>query len=611
MSSRTGMPAVIRRGMVQLDTPMLGTLIGLMALWCLPVLAGTPEYMKLNPSVGIGVEFKGKMNETGLFIASDIEPLARPRSPKLRGEITRWNDQEGVVEIFGQAIALDDKTDFTDSARGDLVSGKRAQISCRVDEETGAWIAKSISIANIKASDKIKGTITQMWVDGVAPDTLSIDGFLVILDEDTDLSMALLLKDKRQKRYFRQLSYTDANLLTKGHVLAQGKMGYRLQYRQYLQNEKQHDLSGNYDSDQTVTQVQLRGRWFGYINEDFRALADFRIRRNYLLASDLDLYNEDLEFQVRQAYVLWRNIADSGLAATIGRQKIKESREWLWDEYLEAVRFFAYGSDRFGLQAIYIDSANSLKKKFETWTDAHLALEYYPNEDNTLGIYWLRRWDSDDVRNREPVWWGARYRGRPLKSLRTWGDLALMRGTDKGRDLDAWAMDFGTTWFMPKFSLRPSLTISYAFGSGDEPGTTDVDGEFRQTGYQDNSTRFGGIKSVLYYGALLDPELSNLAIATLGGGVRPGENWSIEVFYHNYRQDWAEGDLRGSLVDPPARPNGVSSDIGWEIDAVLAARNIWGRVKVSWTLGVFHPGQAFAPRQETAILNKLNLIVEI
>ena len=611
MSTRTKMSAMINRRMDPIVPLGLGAIVGLIVFWCLPVLAGTPKYMKLNPTVGQGVEIKGRMNESNHFIASDIEPLAEPRRPSLRGLITLWNEKTGELDLFGRTIRLNDATTFNDGSRDDLTSGKRIKIRCEVDEKTGAWTARSLSMENLKDSNKIKGTITRMWVDGVSPDTLSISGILVILDEETDLLAALLHQDKRQRQMFGRLSLPDANYLPKGHALSDGKMGYRLQYRQNLINKKGFDLTNIYDSDQTVTRPELKARWFGYFHEDFRAMADFRVRRSYYLASDLDLYHKDREYLLRQAYVVWRNIADSGIAISVGRQKIKEPREWLWDEYLDAVRVFAYGSDNFGLQAIYFAPGNSLKEKFETWTDAHLALDYYPTENNTLTVYWLRRWDSDNNRNREPVWWGARYKGRPFKSLRAWGDLAIMKGTDKGRDLDAWAMDFGVTWWGTTMAWKPSLTVDYAFGSGREPGATDVDGEFRQTGYQDNSSRFGGVKSVKYYGSLLDPELSNLAIATVGGGVRPGENWSVEIFYHHFNQDWANNDLRGSLVDPPARPNGISSDIGWEIDVVLGGRNLWGRVKASWTLGVFKPGEAFAPRQETALFNKLNISLEI
>ena len=75
-------------------------------------------------------------------------------------------------------------------------------------------------------------------------------------------------------------------------------------------------------------------------------------------------------------------------------------------------------------------------------------------------------------------------------------------------------------------------------------------------------TRFGGAVSQKIYGALLDPELSNLEVTTLGVGTRPAPDASFEVIWHRYRQQAAHDNLRGSnLVDPPARPNGASRDL--------------------------------------------------
>ena len=184
-----------------------------------------------------------------------------------------------------------------------------------------------------------------------------------------------------------------------------------------------------------------------------------------------------------------------------------------------------------------------------------------------------------------------------------------MGGEDKGDNLQAWALDFGATATAHNTSMRPSLTVGYAIGSGDRPGDAD-DQQFRQTAYQDNVDRFGGLASLRYYGAILSPELSNLKIITLGAGIRPSAQSSVEFIYHSYRQHYADSDVKGSdLVDPPARPNGFDTDIGWGVDVVTALREVADRIQLTWTIGLFSPGQAYSSRQETAILNKLNMTV--
>jgi hypothetical protein len=583
--------------------------LALALLVAAPAAAGSPEYMKIDLQVGLGVEIKGELNADGFVVAEDIEALPQPRSPKLRGKLTAVDREAGAVEMFGRRIAITDRTEFEFTQFADLKPGRRYEISCRVKD--GVWSAKSVEGGDIKDSDKIKGAITAMWVDGVAPDTLSLDGLLVLLVEQTDVAEALLQRDERQYDLFGRLSVTDATALGRGHSLAGGRLGVRLQYRQDVVDERDLDLTSLYDSDLRTTKPELKVRAFGFASDDVRGMVELRVRRTYVLDSDLDRYHEDGEIQLRQAYVLWRDIARRDMGLTVGRQKIREERQWLWDEYLTAARFFHYGSDLLTWQVTWIDPVDPLKDKFATWRDLFVGVDVHADEDNVFSAYALRRWDSDEARNREPVWWGLRYLGEPLRGATAWFDAAVMRGTDKHTPLRAWAFDVGGAWSPAGLPWNATVIGAYAFGSGDAHDSPDEDGEFRQTGYQDNSMRFGGVTGAKYYGALLDPELSNLAVATVGLSVRPLRNLSFELLWHGYSQDWSEDDLRGSLIDPPARPNGYSTDIGHEIDLVVGARKLWDVVRASWTVGVFEPGEAFAPRRERAVLNKIEIKVEI
>ena len=47
-------------------------------------------------------------------------------------------------------------------------------------------------------------------------------------------------------------------------------------------------------------------------------------------------------------------------------------------------------------------------------------------------------------------------------------------------------------------------------------------------GLQENEADFGGAASFKDYGEVLDPELSNLAIFTVGLGLRPSEKFSLD-----------------------------------------------------------------------------------
>ena len=100
-----------------------------------------------------------------------------------------------------------------------------------------------------------------------------------------------------------------------------------------------------------------------------------------------------------------------------------------------------------------------------------------------------------------------------------------------------------------------------------------MDHAFRQTGIQDNNDKFGGVTSFKYYGELLEPELSNLHILTAGIGRRFGRRMSLDLIYHNYRQDEAlyDTDYYSEFLVAPAR---LITDRmrNWIAEAELCAR---------------------------------------
>jgi alginate production protein len=252
-----------------------------------------------------------------------------------------------------------------------------------------------------------------------------------------------------------------------------------------------------------------------------------------------------------------------------------------------------------------------LKEKIETWTDVLGQVRWYFDRHSRIRGYVLLRKDSDEIRNREPVWWGVGFDGRMHRMIRTWMEIAVMRGTDKGRKLRSWAYDIGATFKPIDHRSAPFLTLAHARGSGDETGGDGIDNNFRQTGYEDNVDSFGGVITTRYYGEVLDPELSNLKILTLALGIRPLNVMSLEAVYHSYRQDQLDDRLRGDLIDPPARPNEISDDIGWELDFLVGVSKLWRRVNLSWVIAIFNPGKAFDPFLENAILNRLNLKIDL
>ena len=142
-------------------------------------------------------------------------------------------------------------------------------------------------------------------------------------------------------------------------------------------------------------------------------------------------------------------------------------------------------------------------------------------------------------------------------------------------------------------ALEPSFTLGYAFGSR----------EFRQTGLEGNEGDFNGVVDFLYYGELLEPELSNISIFTADTGINPTEETSIDFVYHYYIQTEATDELRDSNIDTD--PNGINKSLGSEIDLILGYEQKEEKLAVALSFGYFIPGKAFPSDAANSFLAKI------
>jgi hypothetical protein len=152
-----------------------------------------------------------------------------------------------------------------------------------------------------------------------------------------------------------------------------------------------------------------------------------------------------------------------------------------------------------------------------------------------------------------------------------------------------WGLDVGLTWQLP-LPWEPSLMLSYAVGSGklDENGT--LKRAYRQTGLEGNSYFIGESTSVLYYGELLNPELSNIRIGTVGVRFPILTNSSVNILYHWYDQYRPVDFLRNAGIGE--NPSGEDSDLGQEVDLVVSVGE-WRHWELQFTGALFRAGRAF------------------
>jgi alginate production protein len=336
-----------------------------------------------------------------------------------------------------------------------------------------------------------------------------------------------------------------------------------------------------------------------------------------------------------QSWVYFGRLGGTGLGLQVGRQNIAETREWWWDDDLDALRlYYDYGPLHTEIAVAQevarkstLDSGGIDPEKkdltrllgFASWTWApRQRLEFFAarqdDRSETQSVASVINADREDRSDAKLNWLGARAIGDyglvGYGDVRYWLDTGWVHGAERQIDFKehdsgglrvesvhqskvrGWAFDAGASWELP-LAWRPNITLGLARGSGG--GSGDVDRSYRQTGLHANKWRFKGVKRFRYYGELLQPELSNLNVATLGVGMPLLNSSSLDLVYHKYRQVHAKDSLRDARLS--ADPNGVSTDIGQELDLVLDVRES-RRFEYTLIASFFRGGDAYKVQPE-------------
>lgn len=299
-------------------------------------------------------------------------------------------------------------------------------------------------------------------------------------------------------------------------------------------------------------------------------------------------------FNLKEAYLNF-GAGIEGLSLRVGRQEFEDRREWLYDEALDGIRLLVDGQ-RWSLaaaaarQGLFTEDLLANDRP-DVQTDNYIVSGQYRIDDNhTAGIYVITRQPRRLPGNRQHHS-GAWISGEYSRDVRYWLDLARVTGRESSEAIRGYAIDSGATRIFDTW-LQPSITVGIAFGSGRRSADGEADAGFRQTGLQDNSFRFNGVENFRFYGEALDPELSNLGIATLGFGIRPSRRSSVDLIFHEYRQHRASaGRIRNARIRAETR--GESRDVGSAIDLVIGFHEI-SSFRLGVKLGWFRPGGAFA-----------------
>lgn len=310
------------------------------------------------------------------------------------------------------------------------------------------------------------------------------------------------------------------------------------------------------------------------------------------------------EVQLRRGYLLWRGALFPSIDLQVGRQRFVDSREWIYDENLDAVRL-TFNKDPFSLEfSVSTNLLDPAKPEDRIRNDVVYAA-YEPSRSDRFALYWISRNDPGEEKG-DPTFLGFSWKGKGFQNQKYWLDIASVSGRDGAVRLQGYGADFRWSYLFDQ-SAEPSITLGYAFGSGDPNPLDNVDGNFRQTGLQDNQGKFNGTVKFKYYGELFDPELSNMRIATVGFGIIPFRKSSLDVVYHSYSLVYSHPKPNNTLRDVGIKkePSGKSKDLGREVDVIFGWK-LSGLIRMEISTAAFIPGKAF-PRSDNAYSGEMTV----
>jgi alginate production protein len=554
---------------------------------------------------GSRVEVELEFVADSVLRAESIKPAPKEGKDRLRGYVTSVRGpSQSWIEVMGVKVKLYEET-ITDFGKNpptanDFKMGQRIYVKGRPREDY--LKAKEVMTKDLKESDKLTGTITEKIWESKELFWIMILGKKISVDLKTDIASSS--QEFKSEVYQRVIDIDESRPglgLALGDVLFLSgglELSASPQRNYSLQNDTLKDKLVQAGG---ILDLELAGDYSSHL-ESFvktRWLVERPITREKL--PPLVKTSQNV-FRLREVWMLFKDIGNLPFGLKIGRQDFDEPREWLYDADLDAARLYAYFFNSWKLEFAWIKHIEPPSDKYKntsdilfysTW-DTHRVLGGAIGslfKENQLGVYFLRRLDPS-TRNWEPRWLGLRMLGktRGLVKLKYWSELAFLRGEDKGRKFQSYAWDLGTSLILDVL-LQPTLTFGYALGSGDMTPKVSPNKSFEQTGYEDNFGRFNGVATFKYYGEIFDPELSNLRIFTAGVGVKPGQSWSVDLIYHNYRQVELASPLKDTDLYNQT-PRLISKDLGYEFDLV------WGIEKfknfdAKIILSYFSPGEAF------------------
>jgi len=562
-------------------------------LLCL-VLAIPAMGNEMNEVVpGNWVEVRGKLDDKGVFIAERVD-LSEPGDEEVLIGTVPTSSESGEFELLGQAVQISPKTSFSKVA-GTKLLNKRVKVEGHY-RGPGRFSARKVS-ARGAGRDRVSGLVSDIrqTADGYV---IRVMNQRVLMPADVELRHDKPVKDYTVASL--NVAVPEGKQLSEDDQFGEGfRFGDRLRFSTLTEarytGENNYDLDDRRDRDRQDTAASIRGR-FVLAPGDHGISGQMELRYTYQRRNDDLLGTLDIDdSRLGESFIFFDNPFEVDFDIQAGRMDFDDRREWLYDQNLDGLR--VYWKIAGWLAELSATTTLSNGKLRDENTNNYVA--YLSDSGRHFAAYVIHR-DTDLLWEERVTHMGVRAFGAWPPKHDSWLEISHMRGRRDETDLQGWGIDIGTTRTLGN---RWYLTVGWAFGQGDDNMRDGTDGNFRQTRLQDNNGKFGGVTSFRYYGELIDPELANLHVGTLGVGFRFAPRGSIDLVGHYYRQDKAVRRILDSDIDQ--KPDGIERELGWEIDGIIGWRPVraWD---FEFVLGWFKPGKAFR-RRDDAWISKLQV----
>lgn len=373
-----------------------------------------------------------------------------------------------------------------------------------------------------------------------------------------------------------------------------------------LKYEPEHNFDLDREADGNASELKLEYKsWFYFKpNDHFHTFTLLKLYREYnKYGSQTD--SDPLRLELEEAYLKGEDlpVLGGGLSIKLGRQYFGDDRQWLYDTDLDGLRL-VYGRHDWSLElaAMRYENPHVFRQKYDYGIDNLLVYGKYDFGSLDVGVYALKQHYREED-NERPLFIGLQIMGEIADSLEYWLEPGLVRGHDGSVELRGWGFDAGLTYTFDLL-FQPALTLDYAYGSGDSDYGDDVNHAYRQTGLQDNEEDFHGLADFDYFGVMLEPEISNLKIWTVGLSMQPIDHFSNTLIYHHYRQAIAQSYVRDTELG--VYPNGRNPNLGNEFDWIMDYESANG-LELEFQLGYFMPGPAYDNARGAATFSKIEL----